>query len=310
VAHRSHIVADLSSLGDRSLVENEQLLFAKGQLTLAKRQLADLQLDIERLREILLTAMHVSPCSQFRPVGCLNPLPPCCLDVCKLEAAALVNRPETYQADLTVESSVEENKAAIVRLFPRAEGFLGYYRDENSFQLLKNWTDGGMRLTFDLMDFASNLLEKQAAKGKILKSDRERAVLSMAVMTQVRLKTIDAHKAFEEAKKTDELRNQAGEALRVASEQEKANERQAPRRIMRIDREKAVCDLLQAEASQIKAAGDVHAALAEVDAAVGSNYPVSKAFPQPVRSPVPVVKAGAHTLIDKTLRLVRRVIRW
>ncbi len=309
VAHRGHIVTDLSSLGDRSLVENEQLQFAKGQLTLSKRQLAEIQLDMDRQRELLLTALHVTPCSAFRPVGCLD-LPPCALDGCKLEAAALVNRPETFQADLAVSNSIEENKSAIVRLFPRAEGFLGYYRDENTFQLEKNYTEGGMRLTFDMMEFASNLLEKQAAKGKIFKSDRERAVLSMGILTQVRLKTIDATKAYQEEKKTWELLTQAQEMLRVAEVQEKANERLAPRRIMRIDREKALCDVLQADITHFKTAGEVHAAVADLDASVGSNFPVSQAFPRPRPGPLPMVTHATVTVIDKAVGLVRRIIRW
>ncbi len=308
--HRAHIVKDLSSLDDRSLVENEQLLMAKGQLTLAKRQLAEIRLDIDRQREILLTALRVTPCSVFRPVGCLLPFPPYCLDACKLEAAALVNRPETFQADLAVCSSLEENKAAIVKLFPRAEGFIGYYRDENKFQLERNWTEGGMRLTFDLMDFAAGLLEKQAAKGKVFKSDRERAVLSMTILTQVKLKTLDAMKALQESKKTEEIRDQAREALRVAGVQESAEDRLAPRRIMRIQKEKALSDLLQAEITHLKALGDVHAALADLDAAVGANFPVNQAFPRPKPSPVLLAKHGVKTTVDSAFGLVRRVFRW
>ncbi|MEW6351526.1 MAG: TolC family protein [Thermodesulfobacteriota bacterium] len=308
--HRAHIVNDLSTLDDRSLVENEQLLMAKGQLTLAKRQLAEIRLDIDRQREILLTALHVSPCGQFRPIGCLIPFPPYCLDSCKLEAAALVNRPETFQADLAVCSSLEENKAAIVKLFPRAEGFIGYYRDENQFQLERNWTDGGLRLTFDLMEFAANLLEKQASKGKVFKSDRERAVLSMSILTQVKLKTLDAMKAISETRKTEEICRQAREALRIAGEQERAQDRLAPRRIMRIEREKALSDLLQSEITHLRAIGEVHAALADLDAAVGTNYPVSQAFPHPTPGPGPMVKHGVQTAVDKAFGLVRRVIRW
>jgi len=281
VTHRRNVERDLKSLIENALVESQEYLTAKTQLAEASQQLAEVYLNIGRQRELLATAMNVSPDSCFQVIGDLKSFPITCLDACKLEAAALVNRPEAYQADLAHESSIADLKRMIIRFIPRAEGFIGHFRDENKFQLDKEWADGGMRITWDLMDCLSNVLEHEAAKAKVYKSDRDRAVISLGILTQVRLKILDAMKALEKHKKFGELEDASRETMRIAKDVEEAKDRKASQKVMRIARERAACNLLQAEIDRLMAVGDVHAALADVDTAVGTNYPVSQFQPRP-----------------------------
>jgi outer membrane protein TolC len=286
-SHRKNIVRDLGNLADRQLIESQEYLNAKSLLAEAKNQVAEIQLNIGRQREILAVAMNVSPDSAFCAIGSITPLPNFCLTPTTLEAAALVNRPEAYQADLTHLSSISDHKRLLVKFFPRAEGFIGYFRDENKYLLNKNWIDGGLRVTFDLMEFTATLLERDSAQDKVFKTERERAVISLGILSQVRMKTLEALKTFEKYKKFNDLESQGREALRIARSVEEVKDRRAPQQLVLINREKALCNLLQSENDRILAAGEAHASMADLDASVGTNYPVGQAQVPPIVTAAP-----------------------
>ncbi len=145
------------------------------------------------------------------------------------------------------------------------------------------------------MDFASTLLEQGAAKEKVFKNDQERALVSMGILTQVKLRTLEAIKAMDRLRKTSELERQAGESVRIAKDLEQAKQRGASPATMRIARQRVVCILLQAEIDRLMALGETHAALSELAAAVGTNYPVSVAHP-PTQEPDPVTRVAIRSL--------------
>lgn len=280
-SHRRNITNDLKALVEDRLVETQQLLDAQGHWSHAKGQMSEIHVNIGKQRELLAAAMNVSPESAFRLSGALLPLPAFCLDSCKLESAALVNRPEAYQADLTHLNSVAEQRRLAVKFFPRVEGFLGYFRDENKYVMNRNWIDGGMKVTWDLMEFTANLLEHRSARDRAVKTDRDRAVVSIGILSQVKLKALEAMNAHEKYRKSEELLGQANEALRIAKDVEQVKESGSSRKLMLITREKALCNKLAIEVERLMALGDLHGALADLDTAVGSNYPVSAAHPRP-----------------------------
>lgn len=280
VSNRESIALDLKALVRKQLVQSDEYLDAAALVAEAKGQLARIYVDMRKQRELLAASMNVSPDSCFRVAGGLFPIPAIELNPSKLEAAALVNRPEAYQADLTFINSLDDQKRLMAKCFPRVEGFIGYFRDENKFVLNRNWFDGGMRVTWDLMEFTSDLLQYKAAKKRIARNDSERALISMGILSQVKLRFLDAIRAREEAKKFAEIKDKAGDNLRVARDREDVTDRGAPQRVMRIARQRAMCDLLQAEVDHTLAAGEVHAAMANLQAAVGTNYSVTTAHPE------------------------------
>jgi outer membrane protein TolC len=277
--HRSNIVRDLSALVSNQQVDPHELITARSLLAEAKNQASEIFINIGRQREILSVSMAMTPDCDLRLIGQLLPLPITNLDPCHLEGVALVNRPEAYQADLAVLGSIADQKRLLMKFFPRAEGFLGYFRDENKFLYYRDWLDGGLKVTFDLLDFTANLMEHGAARDRVIKTDRERAVISMGIISQVRLRTLEAMKAIERFHKQVEVERLSAEGYRVARDIEEVKERGAPHRVMLINREKALCALLQAKVDVFSALGEAHAALADVEAAVGTNHPI----PQDVR---------------------------
>ena len=260
-------------------VDPQELITARSLLADAKNQASEIFINIGRQREILAVSMAMTPDCDLRLIGQLLPLPITNLDPCHLEGVALVNRPEAYQADLAVLGSIADQKRLLMKFFPRAEGFLGYFRDENKFLYYRDWLDGGLKVTFDLLDFTANLMEHGAARDRVIKTDRERAVISMGIISQVRLRTLEAMKTIERFHKQVEVERLAAEGYRVARDIEEVKERGAPHRVMLINREKALCALLQAKVDVFSALGEAHAALADVEAAVGTNHPI----PQDVR---------------------------
>lgn len=308
--HRKNIVKDLGSLARNALVDNQEYLNAQSLHTEAKNQLSAVYADIERQRELLAAAMNVSPCSNLKLEGSLLPLPPTELDSCALEAAALVNRPECYQSDLVFANSVADAKRLMVKFFPRVDGFIGYFRDENKFFLNKNWIDGGMRITWDLMDFTANYLEHGAAQDRVVKTDQDRAVISMGILTQVKLKTLDSMKAVDRFKRASELTQQASEALRIAIEVETAKMRGADQSLIRITREKAKSNQLQAELDRLFALGEVHSAIADLNTCAGTNYPISTAIPVSESSAAPRLSHYPANALKSAAGLVRRALPW
>ena len=297
--HRQEIARDLGELGRKALIENQEYLTAESQLAEARNQVAEIQANVGRQKEFLAIAMSVCPETICQVSGALLPLPEFCLDSCKLEAVALVNRPEAYQADLAHFNSVSDWKRLLVRHFPRAEGYIGYFRDENKFLLNNNWIDGGLRVTWDLMEFAATRMEHFAARDKMVKSDQERALISLGIVSQVKLKTLEAMKSLSKYRKDAELAENAKEALRIATDVEQAKQRSAGQQLMRIARERALCVWLQSEVDKLADLGEFHASLAELDAAVGSNYPVSKAQEIP---PSP----GLRSVLGAPVGMVKR----
>jgi len=312
VGNREKIASDLKALAGKQLVTSDEYLNAAATTVQARNQLADILVDIRKQRELLASSMNVCPDSCFRLIGRLFPVPPPGIDACKLEAAALVNRPEAYQADLTFVNSLDEHKRLMVKCFPRVEGFYGYFRDENKFVLNRNWFDGGVRVSWDLMEFAADLLQYRAAANKIARTDSERSLISMGILSQVKLRYLDAVRALEEAKKFDELKNKANESLRIAKDREEVTERGAPKRIVQIARQRAMCDMFQAEVDHLLAVGEVHAAMASLQAAVGTNYPVATAHAD-VHEPdtigwIPAMIGRIVAPVSHAVELARRTI--
>lgn len=308
--NRQAIVKDLKELSKARLVEAEEYIVAQTLLAEAKARHSELYTEIGRQRELLAVAMNICPDARMEVKGRLMPLPRRCLDPPTLEAAALVNRPECYQADLTHINSAEDRRRLFVELFPRFEGFIGYYRDENKFLLNKNWIDGGMRITWDLMEFSSDLLQETAAKERVAKTDKERSLISVGILSQVRLQTLKAVTALDEFKEMTELKTQAQEKLKLAYDTEQVTDRRAPQRIMRLNRQRALCDLLQTEIDRIRSVGEVHAALANLEAAVGSNYPVSVAHPPSPSHRHSMPPTSPFALIRTTLGFAENLLPW
>ncbi|MDQ7782090.1 MAG: hypothetical protein RDU20_04375 [Desulfomonilaceae bacterium] len=286
------VSSDLETVGDRGRTLDlyrekekeyqETLRYSKARWSNAKARLSEIRVSIGKQRDLLAANMNVCPDDHFRVIGRLEPIPPWDLEPCKLEAAALLNRPEAFQADLTFLSSLDEQKRSIVKFFPKAEGFLGQYWDATKFLYHNGWTDGGLRVTWDLMQFTSDLLSYQAAKENVVKTDKERSLISMGILTQVRMETLDAISAYDRLKKAAELEVQARESYRIAQALDKGRSLvdSVSRHLGHVDARLKLCDLLEARIDKLLAAGELHAALADLHAAVGTNFPVSTAHPQ------------------------------
>lgn len=342
VANRKAVVRELDGLSELGLIEPEEVLTAKDELAEARRRATDINVQIGKQRTLLASALNICPDTCINVAGRLLPLPPYCLDPCKLEKAALLSRPEAYQADLTHFSSIEDTKRLLVKMLPRVEGFFGWFRDENKFLYYNEWADGGMRVTWDLLQFTADNLEHRAMKQKVQKTDRERALISLGILSQVRMKTMDAVSALETYNKMSSSESQSRERLRIARSIEDVKESGAPnardresltragdtrmprslaqgptradekseKALMRVRTQWVYADLLDSVIDRLIALGNFHAALAELDTAVGANFPVNGA-PPPMKLACPIpAKTRSSSLLGKAAGLCSGVLNW
>ncbi len=317
VADREAIVRDMEALGrwkstdlGKGLVSKEDYFDARKSLERARKRLGELHVNLGQQRSLLAETMNVSPDSQITVRGRMWPLPQYSMDMYALERVALLNRPEAYQADLDHMSSIEEHRRLIVKLFPRVQGHLHYVRDENKYLLNKNFVDGGMKITWDLMKFTSDYFKKNAAGDDIARTDRDRAAISLGILTDVRLRTLDVREAMDDYRKYAALRDEAAEELRIAKDIEDVKQESASgQRRMLIKQQEARCQLLESEIYRLEALGDLHGALAEQDAAIGTNHPVGSAGPPAGRifRSLPSARPG---LLNRAGRFARSLAFW
>ena len=134
VSIRSRMAASLRNLQKKTIVRVEDYERAEQKAVEARRVLSKIQNEAERQKNILAAAMGLPSefCtdSGFSVQGKLSP-PKFGSQTCDLELVAVKNRPEAYQAGLDHLNSVNDVKRAIIRYFPKVEGFWRYTRDKD-----------------------------------------------------------------------------------------------------------------------------------------------------------------------------------
>ena len=135
-AIRSDVAEKMKKLLEKRLVAVEECNRAKQQEVRARRQLARIGNQIEKQRNILASAIGLSPdyCVDggFRVIGNLR-MPDLRGQLCDLELAAVQNRPEAFEAGLNHLNSVNDLKRTIIKYFPKVSGFWRFTRDKDKY---------------------------------------------------------------------------------------------------------------------------------------------------------------------------------
>ncbi len=105
----------------------------------------------------------------------------------KMEYRALLMRPEIREADYNDRISADEVKKSIARMLPGIELSAGINYDSNSFLVWNNWFEGGLRVTWNLLNLLKGPIQYKAATANTEMTAAQRLALSMAVLTQVHL---------------------------------------------------------------------------------------------------------------------------
>ncbi len=62
-----------------------------------------------------------------------------------------MSRPEMFEVDLQEEEAMREADIALTQMFPAVTPFARYNRDDNSYLSRHDWSNVGLRLSWDLL---------------------------------------------------------------------------------------------------------------------------------------------------------------
>ena len=185
-------------LATHSQVEQSRTLAKACRVSLTRNDLV-----LRDTKAALLEAMGLDPTTEIT-LAIETPLVVQDKDIADQILDALIQRPEMYIADRTIEIRKDETRAAIARFIPKLLGFSDLTNNTNSFLKFENiWTLGASAV-LTVFDGFANIHEYQAARTREEQAaiDRERACL--AIMLEV----VRARASYEQAKDQYDLARQ------------------------------------------------------------------------------------------------------
>jgi outer membrane protein TolC len=272
-AARRMVAGKMRTAFEKKIVNVDEYNKAKQNCIRADRLLGRLRNEMEKQRNILASAMAISPeyCVDggFYVIGPLVP-PQFSMQLCDMELAAVRNRPEAAESGLSALSSTNDLKRAIVKYCPKVTGFWRFTRDKDKFLYNKDWKEVGVSVYFDLLDWLGNHEEFKAAKSHALKTQRETGSVALGITSQVRLAALQYLDSLDELQANRAALNGTSEVVEVA-------EKRAVREDLdRLALEEVRASLLQNQIDLTKTLGEANATLSELQAAMGTNYTEGK----------------------------------
>jgi len=273
VGLRADIMARMEALLDRKLKTVDDCERARQSHVKARGLVAMLENETQTQINILASTMGVSPdsCAGLTVAGTL---PEPVMDECitTLEMTAVQNRPEAYQAGLNNLNSINDLKRSIVKAFPKVTAYWRTTHDKDKYILNKDWKEVGMMVYFDLLDFISTMGETRASRAKTDKTDREVGAVALGITSQVRIASLKTLHAITQLRNAEISVNGAMRVYRTAQKSYAANASD------KLSQDEAHANYLGEEIARIRALGEANAMLAELYAAMGTNYsePVPK----------------------------------
>ena len=203
------------------LAYQRALLDAVNLLTLRRQ-------DLELARAELSALMSIPPGTAYTLADQAElVLPPVPANLEELEQLALERRPEIMEEWYRKRVTENDIKAAKILLWPNLSLDAGLQYDSNRFNYNSNWTDIGVRLSWDILKLIQYPALKEAHKNQNQTDDMRRMALSMAVLTQIRVGvqryslSLAELKYSEESLRVDQrLLNFAGAAARTKVDSE------------------------------------------------------------------------------------------
>ena len=174
---------------ERSGTEPLAALTYERELISIRRQLAELERDLQVAREQLALLMNVAPGTDFRlaipkrrPMGLNMPW-----DARQMIEIALRNRPEMRELAYQERINAEEVNAAVLEMLPGIKLYAGPNWDSNKYLYNNHWVSWGARTTWNLLNvFRLPVRQRQVkAKDELLKAQAQ--AMAMAIIAQVHI---------------------------------------------------------------------------------------------------------------------------
>ncbi|MBV2235539.1 MAG: TolC family protein [Sterolibacterium sp.] len=163
------------------LAYQRALLDAVNLLTLRRQ-------DLELARSELSALMSIPPGTTYTLADEKEARLPAVPDnIEELEQIALEMRPEIMEEWYRKRVTENDIKAAKLLLWPNLSVDAGFQYDSNKYNYNRDWTDAGLRLSWNILKLAQYPALETALETQNKTDDMRRMALSMAVLTQVRV---------------------------------------------------------------------------------------------------------------------------
>jgi len=266
---RNTVLRETEHLYAKKMKSVEDYQLAQQDFLRSGRTLLGIQDGFERQRNILATAMRLSPefraeCGFYVMGELAAPVFHDCIP--HLEMTAVKNRPESYEAGLNYLNSINDVHRTIIKYFPKFSGYWRYTRDKDKFLYNKDWKEVGVRATFDLTEWLTNIDESKAARSNSAKVEGEVGAVALGITSQVREAALRYYRSVRELANVES-------SLRISRKVlETAKLRAGTDDITKLALLQAEASSLMEEIDRIQALGEGNASLAELTAAMGTNY--------------------------------------
>ncbi len=159
----------------RSLIENLRILES------VESELMAARIELSKL-------IGVTPAQQYElvePEGVRSNI--LGLTAEQMEEMALVNNPGLIEEHYNARVVALEARKSLLQILPNFSLDYGSYYDSDEFLINDYWREGGMRVTYNLMNIFSAPSRRRAAASASAVAESRRAAMQMAVLTQVHL---------------------------------------------------------------------------------------------------------------------------
>ncbi|MBE9395643.1 TolC family protein [Pontibacterium sp. N1Y112] len=251
------------------------------------RQLEGLRDELSKARPELATLLGLAPGTNLElavPAQFTLLQPELKYSLEEMEDIALSSRPELIEANYQRRISALDTRKAMVRLLPGIEVDLGHYYDSNSFLENSDWSQGGVRISWNLFNLLRGPKDVDLAKAREALVDSQRMAMNMAVLSQVHVSWLDYQSLSREYDRAREL-SEIGTEIHA-----RMKDRQAGSVQSRMEEIKSATSALTEELRMFRAYAGLQEAYGRVKATLGKDdmNDVVGGFSIPEQSPVVV----------------------
>ncbi len=208
----------------RAMAPREALIYQRELLDVL-RLLQDLEQRLSGARIQLADLMGLHPGTEYTLADTNTAemqIPSLQNSIQELEAAALRNRPEMREAHYQTRVSVNETRAALLRLLPGIGLTATMQYEDNKYLRDDQWQTLGASVNWNLFNVFAIGPNLDAAEVREQLAEARRMAVSMAVMTQVHLAVSDFMQARQVFELASDYRDVAGRILTQTQRQARA----------------------------------------------------------------------------------------
>jgi outer membrane protein, multidrug efflux system len=175
------------------------------------REMWQLRERLDSARAELAALVNVRPGEDFTlALPDAYDIPRLGVELERLEAEALANRPELREEHYQVRISREEVRKAMLRMLPGLELTLAGSYDSNKYLYNNRWAELGLQLSWNLFNILSAPARIDAAEAQVAVDEARLQALGMAVLTQVHLARLRYEVAYRDFEITSQLADVEG----------------------------------------------------------------------------------------------------